>query len=689
VPDLAGNFFILSNIVLPSGLPQIHVQKVDLEGNTLAAIDFGGSNVGAFLTDFIGGAAVDRNGNLIVTGSTSSADFPLVAPLAPSPRGATAFVTKIDSQLKTILFSTTLGGDEGITSGGGIALDKSGNIYVTGSTTAAAFPVSPGAYQTAPPSHSSSDSAQYAFLTEISADLKKIVSSTFFGSGSVSCNGSRLGACVAFGRTYAASIAIDGSGNVAIAGQTTSNQLPLSAGAFGSSCGDCNTSAFAGFAAEFSPDLSKLLFSTYIPVISDAPNNVDVRVQAMAIDADGNIILGGTSSKGLPVTNGALQPSFPGLTGFTDFAGFVMKIDVSGRLVFSTYFGEEDPFLAYGVSGIAVDSQKTIWLTGSSIANRLPGYQAATNLGECFLAGLSPDGSNLTAMFTAPRGVAGLALALNGNGLIASLGSSAFLAAIPGEGPSVVGIANSAGYTISGRVAPYELISLFGLGLGPQSPLGAQVAGGVVSNSLGGVQIFFDGTPSPLLYAGPTQINAVVPSSVYGQDKTKIRIVTPSGAVEFTASVQLSQPGVFTIPTADAISFAGFAAALNQDGSPNTKTNPAALGSILTVWATGIGLSTTVPADGSIVVPPLGKPSLPVAMYSFPLLSIVPAGALISGPLSLEVLYAGDASGAVAGVSQVNFRLPSHVDADLNNVGFALQAGSTFSATFTVYLKQQ
>ena len=75
----SGSLFVVSNVIEPSGRPQIRVLKIDSDGATLASIDFGGSS-----RDTIAGAAVDATGNLVVVGSTSSADFPLVSPLISS-----------------------------------------------------------------------------------------------------------------------------------------------------------------------------------------------------------------------------------------------------------------------------------------------------------------------------------------------------------------------------------------------------------------------------------------------------------------------------------------------------------------------------------------------------------------------------------------------------------------------------
>jgi uncharacterized protein (TIGR03437 family) len=98
------------------------------------------------------------------------------------------------------------------------------------------------------------------------------------------------------------------------------------------------------------------------------------------------------------------------------------------------------------------------------------------------------------------------------------------------------------------------------------------------------------------------------------------------------------------------------AAGLNQDGSLNSASNPAAPGSVVSVWATGGGL-----------------PLLPVSV--------------LWGPGSLEVLYAGNAPGLVYGVVQINFRLPSQPNV-YPGPSFQIQIGDAVSAPFSIYIEQ-
>ncbi len=176
--DASGNFFIVGTVTGPSGRPQIRVIKTDSQGSVLASFDFGGSSDNG--PDTPTAAAVDPQGNLVIVGTTNSQDFPLVGPPI-SKIGGGGFIMKLDSRLTQIMFSTLLGGTSAINA---VALDADGNIYMTGSTDSSDFPVTPGAFQTAGPTHYPEfGGPTYAFLTEISPDAGTIVYSTFFWLG--------------------------------------------------------------------------------------------------------------------------------------------------------------------------------------------------------------------------------------------------------------------------------------------------------------------------------------------------------------------------------------------------------------------------------------------------------------------------------------------------------------------------
>jgi uncharacterized protein (TIGR03437 family) len=226
----------------------------------------------------------------------------------------------------------------------------------------------------------------------------------------------------------------------------------------------------------------------------------------------------------------------------------------------------------------------------------------------------------------------------------------------------LLGIANSAATRVSGITTPLELISLYGSGIGPTMPLTAQIQNigpgnqNVVTNSLGGYQVLFNGVAAPLLYVSASQINAIVPASAGSAPTTTIQIVTPNGTIAGpTLRVRPSQPQVFGAMYAGSLNFA---AAINQDGTLNSQAHPAALGSIVTVWATGAGLYSANHEDGAIL-----GPCGPAYLYCYNDVSIpLPVSVLTTIQdvvqtelVSVQVPYAGAAPNAVQGVLQINF----------------------------------
>ena len=691
--DTAGNFVIASTFTTPYGQFEIRIDKVDASGNSLGDIEFA-SNAEAFLFvgNPIGGIAVDRGGNVVI--ATTSVTNTLVNLV-----GSVNSVSKIDPQLKNVLFTKQIGGKQGFTGISALTLDAVGNIYVAGQTSAADFPTTPGAFQMhlAP-------GASYAFVTEISSSGGAVLSSTLYGDDAVLCP-APADVCQSSAYTTASAIAVDSSGNVTIAGYTVANHLPITPGAFGQSCGDCGIPSsyaenLAGFIAKFSPGSTKLLAAIYIPVAAAGMICSSIEPATLAIDAVGNIILGGSTSSVIPATPGALQSAFPDSSSRE--AGFVMKLDSNlQKLLFSTYFGgtaSTGAFAYGGVSGLTLDSQGNLWMTGGSPPDLLPPMPGIAPLGSTYVAALSADGSSVAALFPAPEGIAGLGITVTANGFTALGSTGALLTVSPGAAPSVVSIASSAGSAISNAVAPFELVSLYGLGIGPDPALSGHVSRGVLGSTIDDVQVLFDGIPAPLLYAGPTQINAVVPQEIAGKNTTAIEVITPAVRIKGPVmQVSPSQPGVVLSARQDPDSLEPFAAAaLNEDGTINSPENPANFGSVVSVWVSGAGISTSSVPDGTIRNPKqIGGPTLPVAAFSVAVGVFVFGGFPIepSGPLSLEVDFAGDAAGMVAGVTQVNFRLPPQPAAGIEGVvsgppvaGVQIQVGDAKSEAFTIYV---
>jgi uncharacterized protein (TIGR03437 family) len=207
--------------------------------------------------------------------------------------------------------------------------------------------------------------------------------------------------------------------------------------------------------------------------------------------------------------------------------------------------------------------------------------------------------------------------------------------------PSISTVSNAASYAAD-AVSPGDVVTIMGSNLGPAVPQGTQLDGsGAVANTLSDTQVLFDGVASPLLYASAGQINAVVPFGVTGST-TGIQVQYQGQSSDlFPMTVAAATLGIFS---ADA-SGRGQAVMLNQDGSLNSPDNPARAGSIVTLWATGAGQLSPPVADGAVVT----ADNLPIP--------VLPVLAQVGGNAA-EVLYAGGAPGIVAGVIQVNLRIP-------------------------------
>jgi uncharacterized protein (TIGR03437 family) len=625
--DSAGDIFVACVVTDAARIEHIRVTKTDAVGNRLADIDLQNN----FYQSFIG-LAVDGSGNLILIGNTT-------------PPNDLSVIMKLDSQLQTILFSKSLGGTASneSTSLAALALDGDGNIYVTGSTSAADFPVTPGAFQTQLPADSFST---YAFVTELSSDGTQILFSTFFGSDQINAGN------VPFVVTSGSAITLDSAGNIVVGGFTNAAQLPVTPGVFGPSCGACTRST--SFLAKFAAGGSKLLWATYIPIA--ATSTINTTLTSVAIDSGGDVIAAGSASRGFPTTAGALQPTFPQPSGS---AGFVLKTNSTAQqILWASYFGGG---ASSGVTGLTVDKDGEIWITGTSyLAASLPVSKGTPILGQAYVAGLSSDGTLLTDFFSVPEGGAGLALVERTDGTKVALGPrDALLTVSPEQGPSLVGLANSAASHVSPVAAIFELVSLYGTGLGPSTAVSATVVNGKAPTSLGGVQVLFDGVAAPLLYVGPNQINAVVPYRP-NTDRSTVQVVTPSGTINgLTISNRPSEPEIVLAPVGTG-RITGLAAAINQDGTVNSATNPAAPESVVSVWVSGLGNGGNVPVS--------------VSAFQQTFLG------------SLEVLYAGQAPGLVMGVDQIDFRLPAS-GATMSMLGLELQIGDAFSDDVFVYMK--
>ncbi|HEY6293081.1 MAG TPA: choice-of-anchor D domain-containing protein [Terriglobia bacterium] len=323
------------------------------------------------------GIAVDSSGNTYIAGQTCSTNFPTAGPEQAASAGqCDAFVTKLNPTGSALVYSTYLGGSAG-DSAAAVALDSSGDAYVTGTTNSTNFPTTAGAFQTV---YGGGDTD--AFISELNPAGSALLYSTYLGG-----NDSDTGA----------GIALDSSNDAVVAGQTCSANFPLLNQLAQDFVNLINVGAdYDAFVTKLNPAGSALVFSTYLGgATADA-------AYAVAVDSQGAaFVTGSTDSSNFPLA-GAIQPAFGGSPSPPAplFPGdaFVSKIQPGGAaLVYSTYLGGSGADAGYG---IAVDSLGDAYVAGFTTSGNFPvtpGVLSATLDGstDAFVSKLNPLGSAL------------------------------------------------------------------------------------------------------------------------------------------------------------------------------------------------------------------------------------------------------------------------------------------------------
>jgi len=235
--------------------------------------------------------------------------------------------------------------------------------------------------------------------------------------------------------------------------------------------------------------------------------------------------------------------------------------------------------------------------------------------------------------------------------------------------PVVAAVTSAASYDATG-VSPGEIAIVWGQSLGPATFTGLQVnANGTLSNSIGGVQVLFNGYPAPLIYALSGQLSAIVPYEIAGQSAVNVVVVNQGNAsAPFQVTVAAAKPAIFTLDT----SGHGQGAILNQDYTVNGPSNPAPRNSYVFIYGTGEGLTTPPGVDGRITSVAL----LPQVNQN--------CSATIGGQTA-TLNYCGEAPYSTAGLVQVNAKIPdsvtpgSAVPVTITIGGVTSQAGVTLA----------
>ena len=518
-----------------SGKPGPHVNvfvsKLNAAGTQLIYSTYiGGSGLDTGM-----GIALDSLGNAYVTGSTTSADFPLIQPIQTSFAGGStlfptdAFVFKLNSTGSQLVYSTYLGGKADDVAKA-IAVDASGSAYIGGVTGSTDFPVK----NSLQPYRGGDD----AFITKLNPNGNALVYSTFLGG--------------TYGDLVNA-IAVDSSGNVAVTGNTLSRDFPLVNALQPFTVGGTDA-----FVAKLNAAGSALLYSTLLGGESD-----DFGL-GIALDASGNAyVTGATGSLDFPVVKGLQTRS-----GNTDLLGsdaFVTKLDATGtHFVYSTYFGGSG--IDVGMA-IAVAADGSAWIAGETDSPDLPGADPATQ-DDAFVARLNPAGSSLSYVALVggrdQDSAAALALDAGGNAYVTGStrsadfpisccahqtgirGANTFVLKVASGGPTPEVATVSTATFLAGPVAPDSIVSGFGQGfpvgtangsVPPTTTLGSASVN--VRDSAGKQQL------AELFYVSPTQINYLIPAGTAAGFATVNLLSGGQTVASGTVQIDPVAPGLF------------------------------------------------------------------------------------------------------------------------------------------------
>jgi uncharacterized protein (TIGR03437 family) len=560
--------------------------------------------------DYPGGAAVDAAGNLYIADTGNHR------------------IRKVSGGvITTVAGNGTLGfsGDDGPATSaqldypGGVAVDSAGDLYIADS---------------------------YNFR------IRKVangVITTVAGNGVPGFGGGDNGPATSAALSRPSGIAVDSAGSLYIAEFNSSLIRKVSNGAITTVAGT-GTSGFSGdngpaTSAQLNGPEGVAVDSAGNVYIADFGNN---RIRKVANGVIATVA--GNGTPGFSGDNGpatSAQLAYPGGVA-SDSAGNVYVADTSNnRVRVLTPTGSR---CTYSVSPTALQapaSGGTVTVGIQTAAScpwavsGLPGWMAvsgASSGANSASVALAVVPNNSGAPLSATVLVAGVAVTVTQP------------AAATAPLPPIKSVTNAASYA-TGPVSPGELVTIFGTGIGPATAAYATTdpATGKLATNIGGVQVLFNGTPAPMIYAGGTQVSAVVPYEMASIPNPSVWInFAGQTSKAYQLSLAAAAPGLF----AQNASGGGPGAILNQDNSLNGPGHPAAKGSIVQVFMTGEGQTSPRGVTGAITTTTLPPPQVTPA-------PVQPVQVWIGGQQALYT-YAGEAPGLVAGVMQLNVQIPAN-----------------------------
>ncbi len=336
-----------------------HSRELVIDPTVSFATYIGGSD-----EDLAVGIAADRYTDVVIAGSTRSADFPVSQPFEnyhPGTCGTLAcrdvFVSKFNPTGTTLQLSTYIGGtnDDVATQ---LVLDMAGDMFVVGYTLSTDFPITAKAFQKTFGGGTVTGDGFVFELASKSGPAGGIEYASYLGGS---------------GEDMAYGMAVDyvpsATPNVYVVGSTTSPNFPTTTGAFQRTCGlTAQGTCSNGFASKVNAKGSALLFSTYL----GGSGGLGDAAYGVAVDSNENVYVSGiTGSPNFPITGGAYQTSC-GTDGLCNgsFDGFVTQLNNVGKsIMFSTFLGGSGYDYA---AGIAVDSTGAVYVSGNTTSLDFP-----------------------------------------------------------------------------------------------------------------------------------------------------------------------------------------------------------------------------------------------------------------------------------------------------------------------------
>jgi hypothetical protein len=284
------------------------VAKLNPSGTTLLYSTYlGGSSY-----DSIMGISIDEWGNAFIAGYTRSTDFPTTLNAYQSSNKGfwDAFVSKLNPNGTSLLYSTYVGGADYDYIEWGIAVDKEGNAFIAGYSSSTDFPTTPGSYQ------ASSKGAGDAFVAKLNPSGTSLLYSTYLGG---------TGADFIQG-----GIAVDKEGNAFIAGYSSSTDFPTTPDSYQAS----SKGAGDAFVAKLNPSGTSLLYSTYLGGTEE-----DI-AQGISLDSEGYVYVAGyTLSTDFPTTPDAYQVTNRGGSNIKEGGDvFIVKLSLNLSVIVSNIY---------------------------------------------------------------------------------------------------------------------------------------------------------------------------------------------------------------------------------------------------------------------------------------------------------------------------------------------------------------